>query len=170
MTRDVTAWACQFACASRPLVSGRCFKQMTPGLGPPRPTQHELVFRPHSYRRLPRFVLATAHPNGVAKRFPDWTAVGFRASYTPPINQLAPMDRIHVTSRTLREVRALLGGVRTLLFPRIACPSRPFLAHLRHAGSDASLVGGLSPRGATFVSTASCYATVTNLMHHLRRS
>ena len=88
--------------------------------------------RSDSHRRMPAIVSRPLTQNGVAERFPDWTAVGFRASYTPPIIRLR--EQPHSCS--------LPDPV-----PRIACPSRPFLAHLRHAGSDASLVGELSPPG-----------------------
>jgi hypothetical protein len=80
VTRDVTAWACQWAlvgsarhtrgrrelhrsCASRPLVSGRCCRQITSGLGPPRPAQRGrlLAVAPtQTVAREPSF--AAAHP------------------------------------------------------------------------------------------------------------
>jgi hypothetical protein len=159
-------------CASRPLVSSRCFRQMTPGLGPPRPAQHDPHLSTRSHRRLPRFVLAAAHPNGVAKRFPDWTAVGFRANCRADwLSRLRKRTVIAAVSRTLEAVSPLPAKkCLHFLVPRIACPSRPFLAHLRHAGSDALLIGGLSPPGLQLASAAPCFATSTNFMHHLRRS
>jgi hypothetical protein len=74
---------------------------MTPGLGPPRPAQHDLHLSTQITQTVAAIRSRSRSPNGVAKRFPDWTAVGFRASRTPPIHQLAPTNRIRTTSRTL---------------------------------------------------------------------
>ena len=59
-------------------VSSRFCRQAAPGLGPPRPAQHEVAgdcfitptVGSRQFRR-------DRSPNGVAWRFPDWTAVGF---------------------------------------------------------------------------------------------
>jgi len=57
--------------------------KFVPGLGPPRPNRHEdtcdsiliLTVDRDSFRR-------DRSPNRVAKRFPDWTAVGFRSRFS----------------------------------------------------------------------------------------
>src|SRR6185437_10947650 len=102
----------------------------------------------NAYRRLLAIVLRAAHPNGVAKRLPCWTAVGFRVDRTPPIIRF----RESPTSHDLPDPRE----VQALLIPRITCPSRPFLAHFRHAGSAASPFGGLSPPGQRAFSHSPC--------------
>jgi hypothetical protein len=58
--------------------SGRCFRQMTPGLGPPRPAQRESFLAESLTQTVCHESSRGRSPNGVAKRFPDWTAVGFR--------------------------------------------------------------------------------------------
>jgi hypothetical protein len=86
-----------------------------PGLGPPRSARHG-----KSGDCLSRLTvdadcfLRHRSPNGVAWRFPDWTAVGFRCP--------GPVPRI---SRSLPSVTR----------------------QLVRRGSDASVIGGLSPRG-----------------------
>ena len=73
--------------------------------------------------------------DGVAERFPDWTAVGFRSSITAHrAGHAWPCAARAATSRTL-----FLGSPR---------PSRPIPGSLWRAGSGAPLVGGLSPHGA----------------------
>jgi len=108
---------------------------MTPGLGPPRPAQRELLLADWLTQTVARDLISRPlTQDGVAERFPDWTAVGFRFSI----------------------VRSLAGHALTDTrrydlpdpFPRIACPLRPIPGPLWHAGSDAPLFGGLSPRGA----------------------
>jgi hypothetical protein len=104
-----------------------------PGLGPPRSARHEesgdcLFVRTVDRDRVRR----DRSPNGVAWRFPDWTAVGFRLPHEP----FDPRD----VSRTL-----FLGSIALHL---------PLPADCCDAGSDASGIGGLSPRGP---------------MHHWRR-
>ena len=66
-------------------------------------------------------------PNGVAWRFPDWTAVGFRL--------IAP---------------ALITPARLFPDPFLGSPAlgHPLPSAAGGAGSDDPLVGGLSPRGA----------------------
>ena len=97
--------------ASRPLVSGRCCSASDSRPGPAsarsaRPSPCE-VDRTDG---CPRVVLAAAHPNGVAERFPDWTAVGFRS-------------RPH---RCFRPARMGLGPTRTNRTSRCSLPD-PFL-------------------------------------------
>jgi hypothetical protein len=93
VTRDVTAWAYQFAFRKPPRASTlrSSFCVPTSGLGPmlsasssrPGPASARSAWAwPFGVAHtdgFPRFVFAVAHPIGVAKRFPDWTAVGFRS-------------------------------------------------------------------------------------------
>jgi hypothetical protein len=61
------------------LVSDRLCGNLLPGLGPPRSAQQETrvtAALPQTVRR-DRF-RRDGSPNGVAWRYPDWTAVGFR--------------------------------------------------------------------------------------------
>lgn len=123
---------------------------MTPGLGPPRPAQHAPAFRRGAHRRLPRLVCRSRSPNRVAKRFPDWTAVGFRYKL-PSLRRLALRRTVafkQLPGPSKISLRETCGTeAPTPLVPRIACPSRPFLAHFRHAGSDAPPIGELSSPG-----------------------
>jgi hypothetical protein len=105
VTRDVTAWAwprIPFRASavgrglsiSPSLVSDRFFGNLLPGLGPPRSAQQETrvtaallqTVRRDRFRR-------DGSPNGVAWRYPDWTAVGFRFR-----NLRAPKDS-HVPAK-----------------------------------------------------------------------
>ena len=70
VTRDVTAWA--FA------VSDRFCEQSASGLGPPRSAQPDPCFATGVRQTVDRDSFRRDRsPNGVAWRFPDWTAVGF---------------------------------------------------------------------------------------------
>ena len=83
---------------------------MTPGLGPPRPAQREPFLSEQLTQTVAAIFSQPLTQNGVAKRFPDWTAVGFRVSRTPPFSQLAPTERTRATSRTLSLGSHVLRG------------------------------------------------------------
>src|SRR5205085_1117500 len=69
---------------------------MTPGLGPPRPAQRVPGFRKAHTDGLPVSRSHGRSPNGVAKRFPDRTAVGFRVlTAPPPIAHRLSSRRLH---------------------------------------------------------------------------
>ncbi len=78
-----------------------------------------LSLRNDSHRRLP--ATSSSRPltqNGVAERFPDWTAVGFRDSTADSRDRSCiDLSHVHAASRTLLLGSHALGG--------------PFLAHSR---------------------------------------
>ena len=79
MTRDVTAWA-YLVGFRRQNVWYRTDSvgNLLPDLGPPRLPQRESAETAFSHRRFDRDCFRRDRtPNGVAWRFPDWTAVGY---------------------------------------------------------------------------------------------
>jgi hypothetical protein len=93
------------------------------GLGPPRSYQHEAPSfnGPHT-DGSPRLFPLRRPPNGVARRFPDWTAVGFASEATRRFLNPGPIPRIEPCS-------AAVAG------------------YLTRPGSDAPSRGGCCPRG-----------------------
>lgn len=75
------------------LVSDRCWWQVAPGLGPPRSARHRKSGDCPSARTVDVESSRHRSPNGVAKRIPDWTAVGFRSP--GPV----PGFRLHLRAR-----------------------------------------------------------------------
>ena len=79
VTRDVTAWA-YLVGLRRQNVWYRTDSvgNLLPDLGPPRLPQRESAETAFSHRRYDRDCFRRDRtPNGVAWRFPDWTAVGY---------------------------------------------------------------------------------------------
>ena len=133
-------------CASRPLVSGRCCWQVAPGLGPPRPAQHELRLAVQFTQTVARDIRRRGRSpkNGVAERFPDWTAVGFRADDRRPAR-----GAMHGTvALTLRSPGPCFLGSRAL-----HRSSRAALARWVRRTADR---GTLSPRGGESTSLLIC--------------
>jgi hypothetical protein len=90
VTRDVTAWAGWVFVApegvTRPVsgIGPILIGKSLPGLGPPRSAQHEVCLATRFVQTVWRRRFSRRRsPNGVAWRFPDWTAVGFRFRSMP---------------------------------------------------------------------------------------
>ena len=163
MTRDVTAWACQLVhrfphaalprwastyVLRRPLVSGRCCWQVAPGLGPPRPAQHERFLAETLTQTVARDIRRRGRSpkTGVAERFPDWTAVGFRSCDRGPAKRA-----MHgVVSLTTRSPGPCFLGSRAL-----RTRLRAALARWVRRTADR---GTLSPRGGGSTSLFICRA------------
>ena len=155
MTRDVTAWACQLVPSAsaghalrRGLLPPMCFAdlwsradavgKLLPAWARLGPLSMSGSLRRHSHRRLPATDRCRGRSPkvGVAERFPDWTAVGFRACDRRP-RAVEPCLAQSCCADDLPDPARL--GSRAL---------RRASARLWPAGSDAPLIGGLSPRGA----------------------
>jgi hypothetical protein len=79
VTRDVTAWASLGIATLAVWFRTEFIGNLLLGLGPPRSAQRELTGGCPFTQTVDRgsFRRERSPKNGVAKRFPDWTAVGF---------------------------------------------------------------------------------------------
>ena len=78
MTRDVTAWANRSIATLAVWFRTDFFSNLLLGLGPPRSAQRDLTGGCPFTQTVDRDSFRRERsPNGVAKRIPDWTAVGF---------------------------------------------------------------------------------------------
>jgi hypothetical protein len=153
VTRDVTAWACQLvpsvsARALRHALGPMCFAdlwsradavgKLLPAWARLGPLSVSCSLRIHSHRRLPatHFCRGRSPKVGVAERFPDWTAMGFRACDHQP--------RAVEPCLALSRCRRRSPGPCFLGSRALHCTSSAALARWVRRTADR---GTLSPRG-----------------------
>jgi len=85
VSRELTAWAGSWSLTrlTTPGIGPNLW-QVAPGLGPPRPAQHESLLSKTPIQTVDDASGVNRSPNRAAWRFPDWTAVGFRFEHNLP--------------------------------------------------------------------------------------